>query len=191
MAADQADEQVENPPVSSPPSVTRSRSHLKSLSIATSQASATATAPARKLFSRLASPFTPSQRSLSEYYIRPDEPHRHYVPGDRLKGAVILAVVKPIRITHLVVSLRGHARVFRHGSTDESDGSNPWSTARTLQGKRPRTLYGNGFASLFQDEVILCGEGRLETGIYEFKFELEFPDKGLPSSIDVSFHDRQ
>lgn len=45
--------------------------------------------------------------------------------------------------------------------------------------------FGNGHASLFQDEVTLCGEGRLEAGIYEFNFELDFPTKGLPSSIDV------
>ena len=44
----------------------------------------------------------------------------------------------------------------------------------------------NGQASLFQDEVTLCGEGRLDIGLYEFEFELEFPSKGLPTSIDVS-----
>ncbi len=49
-----------------------------------------------------------------------------------------------------------------------------------------RTQYfGNGHASLFQDEQTLCGEGRLEPTEYRFNFELEFPEKGLPSSIDV------
>jgi len=50
---------------------------------------------------------------------------------------------------------------------------------------RKSQYFGNGYASLFQDEVTLCGEGRLDAGIYEFNFELEFPDKGLPTSIDV------
>lgn len=51
---------------------------------------------------------------------------------------------------------------------------------------RKTQYFGNGHASLFNDEVTLCGEGRLDAGIYEFNFELEFPRKGLPTSIDVS-----
>ena len=97
---------------------------------------------------------------------------------------VVLTVVKPVRITHLVVCLRGHVRVFRHGSTEEAYATDTYSSAG--QGKQPGEYFGNGFASLFQDEVVLCGEGRLETGGYEFNFELDFPEKGLPSSIDVS-----
>ncbi|RAL63135.1 hypothetical protein DID88_004217 [Monilinia fructigena] len=38
--------------------------------------------------------------------------------------------------------------------------------------------FGNGYCSLFQDEVTLCGEGRLEAGIYRFNYELEFPNQG-------------
>lgn len=145
--------------------------------------SSSASATGRRLLSRIASPFSPKPRSLTEYYIRPDEPHRQYAPGDTLKGAVVVTVVKPIRITHLVVSLRGHVRVFKHGSTESAYLSDSFSTSG--QGKRAGEYYGNGFASLFQDEVVLCGEGRLESGVYEFKFELDFPEKGLPSSIDV------
>ncbi|KAJ3501145.1 hypothetical protein NM208_g16994 [Fusarium decemcellulare] len=48
---------------------------------------------------------------------------------------------------------------------------------------RPR-FHGNGLASLFQDEQVLSGEGRLEPGRYEFGFNLMFPEKDLPSSID-------
>ena len=47
--------------------------------------------------------------------------------------------------------------------------------------------FGNGFASLFEHEEVLCGEGRLEVGRYRFNYELKFPDSGLPSSIDVSY----
>jgi hypothetical protein len=46
---------------------------------------------------------------------------------------------------------------------------------------------GNGLVSLFQDEVVLCGSGFLRRGRYKFGFELEFPAKSLPSSIDVSW----
>lgn len=52
------------------------------------------------------------------------------------------------------------------------------------KGKKAGSYFGNGFASLFEDEVVLCGEGRLSEGVYHFNFELEFPSKGLPSSID-------
>lgn len=56
----------------------------------------------------------------------------------------------------------------------------------TGRGKRGMEYYGNGFASIFEDELVLCGEGRLNVGIYAFKFELELPCAGIPSSIDVS-----
>jgi hypothetical protein len=41
---------------------------------------------------------------------------------------------------------------------------------------------------IFVDEVALCGEGKLDPGMYSFQFVLEFPSAGLPSSIDVSAH---
>ena len=56
----------------------------------------------------------------------------------------------------------------------------------TGRGKRGTEYYGNGFASIFEDEFVLCGEGRLNVGVYAFKFELELPCSGIPSSIDVS-----
>lgn len=48
--------------------------------------------------------------------------------------------------------------------------------------------HGNGLASLFQDEQVLSGDGRLEPGKYDFGFDLVFPEQGLPSSIDVRYH---
>lgn len=51
--------------------------------------------------------------------------------------------------------------------------------------ERPQ-YHGHGFATLFQDEQVLSGDGRLDAGRYEFGFDLVFPTKGLPSSIDVS-----
>lgn len=56
--------------------------------------------------------------------------------------------------------------------------------------KKGAEYFGNGFASLFEDEVVLCGQGRLLPGAYKFKFELELPPKGLPSSIDVRSLDK-
>lgn len=77
-------------------------------------------------------------------------------------------------------------RVFKH----PSEVNDPLPAEAGLSGNSRKTQYfGNGHASLFQDEQTLCGEGRLDPGVYEFGFDLEFPRKGLPSSIDVSsFH---
>ena len=94
-------------------------------------------------------------------------------------------VVKPVRITHLVVTLHGFVRVLR----DPAGAAKVRNTVTLPQGgssSRPQ-YHGNGFASLFQDEQVLSGEGRLDPGRYEFGFDLVFPDKGLPSSIDVSY----
>lgn len=138
----------------------------------------------RSLFSRLALPLRSRARNLVDFHIQPHEPHRQYSPGDLVKGLVVLTIGKPIRITHLTVALNGYIRVYKspNGVTDGS------ADAVSLPaGNTRKTQYlGQGHASLFQDEQILCGEGRLETGIYEFEFELEFPKKGLPTSIDVS-----
>ena len=122
---------------------------------------------------------------MNDFHVKLDDPHRKYAPGDVVKGAVVLTVVKPIRITHLTVCLHGFVRVFKHpNGVNET----PPVDAGLTAGSNPRKTqyFGNGHASLFQDEVTLCGEGRLEAGVYEFNFELEFPRKGLPTSIDVS-----
>lgn len=100
-----------------------------------------------------------------------------------MRGAVVLVVVKPVRITHLVVSLHGYVRVLK----DPTSIAKSQSSITLPQGggsTRPR-YHGNGFASLFQDEQVLSGEGRLEPGKYEFGFDLVFPGHDLPSSIDV------
>jgi len=135
----------------------------------------------RSLFSRLTSPLKKHARNLIDFQIEPDEPHRQYSPGDLVRGAVILAVVKPVRVTHLTVCLHGIVRVFKH-----PNGANePLPAAGPLASTSKTQYFGNGHASLFQDEQTLCGEGRLEPAEYRFNFELEFPSKGLPSSIDV------
>jgi len=101
-----------------------------------------------------------------------------------VKGLVVLTVVKPIRVTHLTVALHGIVRVFKSpNARSAGQDPDPSLTLASNNGKSQST--GNGQASLFQDEVTLCGEGRLEIGVYEFEFELEFPSKALPTSIDV------
>ncbi|KAI9704155.1 MAG: ph-response sensor protein [Candelina mexicana] len=138
----------------------------------------------RSWITRLAQPLSSRTRTLSEFYIQPDEPHKQYSPGDVVKGKVILSVAKPIRITHLVVCLHGHVQVFQGGGRNASDKELAVGFLGPGRGKRKGEYLGNGFASLFEDEVILCGEGRLIAREYHFNYELEFPSKGLPSSID-------
>jgi arrestin-related trafficking adapter 9 len=102
-----------------------------------------------------------------------------------VKGLVVLTVVKPIRVTHLTVALHGFVRVFKSASV-RSGGHDRDSLLPPAGNGGKSQSSGNGQASLFQDEITLCGEGRLEIGVYEFEFELEFPNKCLPTSIDVS-----
>ncbi|RFU75280.1 ph-response regulator palf rim8 [Trichoderma arundinaceum] len=127
-------------------------------------------------------PLRNRNRSVTDFHVRCDEPHRKYGAGDHVHGSVVLAIVKPVRITHLVVTLHGFVRVLR----DPAGAAKVRNITTLPQGgssSRPQ-YHGNGFASLFQDEQVLSGEGRLDPGRYEFGFDLVFPDKGLPSSID-------
>lgn len=102
-----------------------------------------------------------------------------------VKGAVVLTVVKPVRVTHLTVCLHGLVRVFK--KANDANEPLPADSGLTASRDGRKTQYfGNGHVSLFRDEMTLCGEGRLDPGIYEFNFEMEFPSKGLPTSIDVS-----
>ncbi|KAI1376391.1 hypothetical protein F4677DRAFT_90713 [Hypoxylon crocopeplum] len=135
------------------------------------------------LFSRLTSPLRSRTRNLADFHIRLQEPHRQYSAGDHVRGHVILSVVKPFRITHLTVALHGFVRVYKHaGAGAQLSPVNP----AVISHDRNRSVryFGNGLASLFQDEQVLCGEGRLKPTRFEFEFDLIFPSKGLPSSID-------
>jgi hypothetical protein len=143
--------------------------------------------PSRSLLSRLKAPLSSKTRNYTEFYIQSDDPHRQYTPGDIISGTVILKVLKPLRITHLVVSLHGYAQVYKNPNAPGDGYKNYSSTVGLGKGKRGGSYFGNGFVSLFEDEIVLCGEGRLSEGVYHFNFELEFPSKGLPSSIDVGF----
>ncbi|KAH7163234.1 hypothetical protein B0J13DRAFT_615824 [Dactylonectria estremocensis] len=130
----------------------------------------------------LSLPLRSRNRNVTDFHIRPEEPHRRYSAGDHVRGFVVLTVVKPVRITHLVVSLHGFVRVLKDpASIAKAQGA---TVLPQGGGSMQPRYHGNGLASLFQDEQVLSGEGRLESGKFEFGFELVFPDKGLPSSID-------
>lgn len=140
----------------------------------------------QSLLSRLKSPFaTNPLRNTSEFYIQPDDPHRRYAPGDTISGSVILKIVKQLRITHVVVCLHGYAQAYK---TPNKPGEGYRNYSAALAAGKIRQgggYYGNGFISLFEDEVVLCRDGLLVVGVYKFKFELEFPRDRLPSSIEV------
>ncbi|KAI2635958.1 hypothetical protein GGS21DRAFT_513925 [Xylaria nigripes] len=134
------------------------------------------------LLSRLAAPLRSRSRNLPDFHVRLKEPHRQYSAGDRVQGHVILSVVKPIRVTHLTVALHGYVHAFKNASAAAQLATvNPVLIAH---GDRDGRYHGNGHASLFQDEIVLCGEGRLQASRWEFEFDLQFPDLELPSSID-------
>ncbi|EQL01015.1 pH response protein PalF [Ophiocordyceps sinensis CO18] len=126
-------------------------------------------------------PLRSRNRNVVDFHVRCDEPYRKYNAGDSVRGSVVLAVVRPLRITHLVVSLHGHVRVLK----DPTSAAKTQLAAALPGGSCAQPQYrGNGLASLFQDEQVLSGEGRLEPGKYEFGFDLIFPVTQLPSSID-------
>ncbi|KAF4445420.1 hypothetical protein F53441_10870 [Fusarium austroafricanum] len=130
----------------------------------------------------LSLPLRNRNRNVTDFHIRAEEPHRRYSAGDNVRGAVVIVIVKPVRITHLTVSLHGYVRVLKD-PTSVAKAQGSIVLPQNGDSARPR-YHGNGLASLFQDEQVLSGEGRLEPGKYEFGFDLLFPDKGLPSSID-------
>ncbi|KAK6865160.1 hypothetical protein PG995_001688 [Apiospora arundinis] len=138
---------------------------------------------ASSFFSRWTLPLRSRTRNLADFHVRPDEPHRQYSAGDHVTGSIVLTVIKPVRITHLTVALHGFVRVFKNaGAAAQLAPINPAHVPH--DGNKTFRYYGNGQASLFQDEQVLCGEGRLAARKWEFKFDLIFPSKGLPSSID-------
>lgn len=136
------------------------------------------------LLSRLNLPLANRNRHVSEFYVEPDDPWKPFYPGETVKGCVVLTIAKSLPITHLVVCLHGHARVYKNQvAPGDSSASGFLGPGR---GTRGVEYLGNGFTSLFENEVVLCGEGLLRKGIYKFKFELGFPPTSLPSSIEVS-----
>ncbi|RAL04109.1 pH response protein PalF [Aspergillus ibericus CBS 121593] len=122
-------------------------------------------------------------RGITDYYIEPDDPWRSYFPGDVISGTVVLTVVRPVSITHLVVCLHGFVKVFKN-TVPPGEQAPDLGFLGPGRGRRGPEYLGNGLSTLFEDEVVLCGEGRLKEGIYKFRFEMGFPPYALPSSIN-------
>lgn len=141
----------------------------------------------RRILHRFASPFGPKARSIAEFTVRAHDPHKQYAPGEAVSGAVIVKVVKPIRLTHISVCLHGFVQVHKNPGDPSEPVRGYGARIGRSQGKKSGEYFGNGFASLFEDETVLCGDGRLDSGTYQFDFEVVFPkDIDLPSSIEVS-----
>lgn len=139
------------------------------------------------LLVKCTAPFAAKQRSHVEQEIVLDEPFRQYHPGDTIKGAIHVTFGKPLRITHLIIRIHGFIKVFNRAKLpgeellyDESRLTPSYGGSR-----RGMEYFGNGYARLFEEEVVLCGEGRV-LGEYQFRFGMVLPSKNLPSSIDVS-----
>ena len=141
----------------------------------------------QSLLSILKPPFASNPlRNVSEFYIQTDNPHGQYAPGDTITGGVILKIVKQLRITHVVVCLHGYAQAYKTPNQPGEAYRNYSAALAAGKIRKGGGYYGNGFISLFEDEEVLCRDGSLVVGVYEFKFELQFPRNRLPSSIDVS-----
>jgi arrestin-related trafficking adapter 9 len=119
---------------------------------------------------------------MFELAVEPEDPFRVYSAGETVKGHLVLTVTKGFDITHLVVTLHGYAKVFKHQVTNGEGFSNSDFVVNG-KGSRGFEYYGSGLASLFQEEQILCGSGFLKKQVYKFAFELPFPAKSMPSTL--------
>ncbi len=139
---------------------------------------------ARSLLSFFTSPFSKNARNLFDLAVEPEDPFRVYSPGQPVKGFVVLTVIKGFEITHLTISLHGYAKVNKH---QRLPGEGLPASEGLVNGKGTRGFqyHGNGLATLFQTEQVLCGDGFLKKQVYRFAFEVPFPATDLPSAIDV------
>lgn len=143
---------------------------------------------ASSLFTRVSAPlclalnrFRPpraTRKVISDFYIRLDEPHREYSPGDLVKGSVFLETEKDLRVTHLVVNLVGRVDLY---------GVATYKVGKQISVNYAGPVEFEGGIILCRDQQVLCGEGRLVPSVYEFKFVMELSGKRLPSSLNVCF----
>ncbi|KAF7714795.1 Uncharacterized protein PECH_008040 [Penicillium ucsense] len=129
------------------------------------------------------SPLGGRNRSITDFYIDPDDPWRSYFPGDVIKGTVVVTVVRPVRITHIVICLHGYVKVFKN-AVPAGEAPPDLGYLGPGRGRRGAEYMGNGLSTLFEDEIVLCGDGRLKEGIYKFRFEMGLPPYALPSSLN-------
>lgn len=138
----------------------------------------------RSILARFSNPLMKRSAKIFDFDIEPEHPHKTYRPGDIVKGQIVLSAFKGFDITHLAISLHGYARVFKHQCTPSEAKTAPEALING-KGSHGFEYLGNGLASLFQDEQLLCGSGFLKKQVYKFGFELQFPHYSLPSTIEV------
>ncbi len=142
-----------------------------------------AVSPSRSILSRFPNPLANHARNMFDVAIEPAHPFKVYSPGEAVRGNIVLTVFKAFDITHLVVALQGYARVYKH-QVAPGDGVPVANCLVNGKGSKGFEYHGNGVASLFQEEQVLCGSGFLKKTKYKFAFELQFPSKSMPTTID-------
>jgi arrestin-related trafficking adapter 9 len=138
---------------------------------------------AKSIISKISNPFSTREWPGVDLHIELKDPHRQYMPGDKVEGVVVIVVQKPLHITHTTIKLHGFVRVSKNAYTP---GEFPCDLEQPEagEGRRGGDQSGRRYANIFGDEHALCGEGRLNRGKYVLGFETQFP-WNLPSSIDV------
>jgi len=144
----------------------------------------------KSLSSKLGSLFGSKTSHIDEFNIELDNRLKQYGPDEPVKGTVVLSVAKPLGVTHITIRLEGSVQVFK-SNTRPRRAARPSGVQRVATGRGKRWVseyYGDGYASLFKEEIVLCGEGRLDPNLYHFRFEIDFPTGlDLPSSIEVGY----
>ncbi|RPA85633.1 hypothetical protein BJ508DRAFT_179184 [Ascobolus immersus RN42] len=117
------------------------------------------------------------KRTISDFHIKLEEPHRQFQPGEFVKGSVHVTVEKELKLTHLVVNLKGNVDLF-NGPTGGG--------VHTKKEKGPHVFdtLDEETSKLCYDEQVLCADGSLKPGVYQFQFVMLLPGKGLPSSLN-------
>lgn len=138
--------------------------------------------------SRLGALFNSKASQITQFHIELDTPWKDYGPGDVVQGHLVLENTRALGVTHIVVCLQGTVEVFKNHNKPRARSRAGNGHVAADRGKRWVTEYfGDGYASLFEEEVVLCGEGRIDPGLVHFRFELQFPKHAsFPSSIEVS-----
>ena len=140
----------------------------------------------RSILSRITAPLEAKATNITKFAITLNEPHRCYSPGDKVSGSVSFCVTKPVRITHLVIDLTACVKIFRKNVGSDKSLSRKELFHGVGRGVMEPEYFGDGFATIFQHESVLCGDATLPRQHYIYRFEIAFPSKSLPSSISVS-----
>ncbi|MCJ1394363.1 ph-response sensor protein [Xylographa bjoerkii] len=140
------------------------------------------TAP-RSVLSRITAPLEAKATNITKFAITLNEPHRCYAPGDTVSGSVSFCATKTVLITHLVIDLTASVKIFRKNVGSEKSLSKKEIFHGVGRGIMEPEYFGDGFATIFQHESVLCGDTTLPRQHYVYRFDIVFPSRSLPSSI--------